>query len=82
MSEMIFQIDGVVSNSPSNACDESGLGRPSTRPLNQKDDPRRAIWLSQLKEENPDTPDYFLDFMIDTYLNNPEETEKLIMDSK
>ena len=80
MSEMIFQIDGVVSNSPSDACDQSG--RPSIRPLNQKDDPRRAVWLAQLKEENPDTPDYFLDFMIDTYINNPEETEKIIMDSK
>tara|TARA_R110000868_G_scaffold187824_1_gene430532 strand:- start:533 stop:763 length:231 start_codon:yes stop_codon:yes gene_type:complete len=58
-------------------------GQPQRRPLNpidgDKPDPRRAVWLHQLKQENPDVPDYFLDIMIETYLLNPNQTEKIIM---
>ena len=57
--------------------------QPQRRPLNpidgDKPDPRRSVWLKQLKEENPDVPDYFLDMMIETYLLNPNQTEKIIM---
>ncbi len=57
--------------------------QPKRRPLNpidgDKPDPRRSVWLKQLKEENPDVPDYFLDMMIETYLLNPHQVEKIIM---
>lgn len=58
-------------------------GSAQRRPLNpidgDKPDPRRSVWLKQLKEENPDVPDYFLDMMIETYLLNPHQVEKIIM---
>ena len=43
-----------------------------------KVDPRKEIWLEQLKKENPDIEAYFLDFMIDCYLLDPQNTEKII----
>jgi hypothetical protein len=65
------------------SCAAPADGEPKRRPLNpidgDKPDPRRAVWLNQLKEENPDVPDYFLDIMIETYLLNPNQTEKIIM---
>lgn len=39
---------------------------------------KKEKWLKTLKEENPDTPLYFLELMVDCYLANPEETEKTI----
>ena len=38
----------------------------------------RAVWLDVLVKENPEVPVYLLDTMIETYLINPEETEKII----
>lgn len=41
-------------------------------------DKRRVVWRDQLIEENPEVPVYLLETMIDTYLMNPEDTEKII----
>lgn len=49
-----------------------------TQTVKGKVDPRKEIWLEQLKKENPDIESYFLDFMIDCYLLDPENTEKII----
>ena len=39
---------------------------------------KKNKWLKTLREENPDTPEYFLELMIDCYLSDPVETEKTI----
>jgi len=49
-----------------------------TQTVSGKEDPRKQIWLEQLKKENPDIEAYFLDFMIDCYLLDPQNTEKII----
>lgn len=39
---------------------------------------KKDKWIKILREENPDTPIYFLELMIDCYLSNPVETENTI----
>jgi len=41
-------------------------------------DKRRVVWRDQLIQENPEVPVYLIETMIDTYLFNPQETEKII----
>lgn len=48
----------------------------------QKEDPRKAVWLEELRKLNPDVSPYFLDFMVDCYLLDPKGTEKVITNHK
>ena len=43
-----------------------------------ENDKRRVVWRDQLIQENPEVPVYLIETMIDTYLINPQETEKII----
>lgn len=47
--------------------------------MDQKElDKKAAVWVEQLAKENPEVPIYMLQTMVDTYLLNPTETEKII----
>jgi len=47
--------------------------------MDQKElDKKAALWVEQLAKENPEVPLYMLQTMVDTYLLNPTETEKII----
>jgi hypothetical protein len=48
----------------------------------QKEDPRKAVWIEELRKLNPDVSPYFLDFMVDCYLLDPQGTERVITNHK
>ena len=48
----------------------------------QKGDPRKIMWLEEMKKINPDVSPYFLDFMIDVYLLDPRKAEAVISNHK
>jgi hypothetical protein len=50
--------------------------------MTNKEDPRKAVWLEELKKINPDVSPYFLDFMVDCYLLDPKGTERVISNHK
>lgn len=38
-----------------------------------------AAWVDELAKDNPETPRYLLETMVETYILNPVEAEKIIM---
>lgn len=50
--------------------------------MDDKQRKQAAAWVDELCKENPETPRYLLETMVETYILNPVDAEKIIMSYK
>lgn len=43
---------------------------------------KAALWVDELVKDNPDANRYMLEMMVETYILNPTETERVIYSHK